>query len=915
MGSIKTSTGLASGIDTAALIKALLTANQSAVTKIQNRQKTIQATQAGLSTIQAGLLSITTSAQTLSTKSTFQSLKIQNSDPAQLSVTTSSAATASVQQFQTVRLATTDQSLSRGFADANQKLGLTGEIVVNQGGHLNRPTSLDLLNNGAGVRRGSIRITDRRGETATIDLTKALTVDDVVQAINGQSSAAVKASTQDGKIVLQDTSGQTTNNLTVIDLNNGHAAEDLGIEQSVAASTLTGSTVYQLSSDVSLKSLNDGNGIRLRSGTAAELSVTLKDGSNLQVDLDSARTIGDVVQAINSNSANAGKLTAALTNGRLQLTDTTGGAGTLSVDALPNTNAANVLGLTVSAAGNVITGKRLSGGLDSVLLRNLRGGQGITAPGEISLTDRTGATAVVNLAQAESLDEVLTAINNATTSGSVKLKLQASLDASGTGIVITDTSGQTASNLIIADVNGGTLAGNLNIDVNAATTSVSSGSLRLRSINEATSLSKYAPSGGAVSAGSFSITNSAGASAVINIGSATKTIGDVIDRINSAGINVTAELNETGDGFVLIDNAAGAGTLKVLDVGGSAAADLRLLGAAVTGTDGKQRIVSRDAAIVKIIADDTLTTISTKINTAGGTARASVIDSGSAINPFRLSLTATASGADNRLVIDDGGLGFNFSKQVAGQDAVLRIGSDPASAFLKTSSTNTFANAVTGYNVTLLKTGDQPATVTGSLDTSSIGNALSTLVKNYNQLVGQIDTLTKYDPATQSRAALQGSGTVLQIESRITGLVNRVTGSPSSAVRSLADVGVIIGAGGNLSFDQSQFETAVAEHPEEVIKLFTDATSGFGVRLNTVLEDLTDTNKGSLTAEMNANDAHIQALDDQIERMNASLAARQSYLELQFANMEKVLSGLQSQQDALTALANLAEASKVSSKN
>ena len=94
MGSIKTSTGLASGIDTAALVKAILTNNQSAVDKLTTRQKAIQSSQAGLTQLQAGLLSIATSAQTLATKSTFQTLQVQNSDPAQLTVETTSAAVA-----------------------------------------------------------------------------------------------------------------------------------------------------------------------------------------------------------------------------------------------------------------------------------------------------------------------------------------------------------------------------------------------------------------------------------------------------------------------------------------------------------------------------------------------------------------------------------------------------------------------------------------------------------------------------------------------------------------------------------------------------------------------------------------------------------------------------------------------------
>lgn len=905
MGSIKTSTGLASGIDTASLIQALLANNQAAVTQIQTRQKAIQASQTGLQQVQAGLLALATSSQTLTNQSTFKTLAVQNSDPSQLSVSTTSIAAAGTQQFQTVRLATTDQSLSRGFADSTQQLGLTGQIVIGNGGSLDRPTPLDLLNDGAGVRRGTIRIIDRSGATAAVDLSNALTVDDVVQAINSQTTVSVQASTQGGKIVLQDTSGQTTSNLIVRDLTGGHTAADLGIAQSVADTTLTGSSVYQVSSDVSLASINDGNGIRLRTGSAADLSISLSDGTSLQVDLDGAKTVGDVITKINNAASNGGKLTAVLTNGRLQLTDNSGGSGTLTVDALASTNASQVLGLDTAASGNVLTGKALSGGLNSVLLRNLRGGQGITTPGSITLTDRTGATATVDLSQAESLDDVLAAINNATTSGNVKLQLHAAIDSKGTGITVTDTSGQTASNLIIGDV-GGTIANDLNIAVNTAQNTVSSGSLRLRSVNEGTLLNHYSPSGGSVSLGSFSITDAAGESAVITLGSAVQTIGDVIDRINAAGINVSAQLNDTGDGFVLVDNSTGTGTLRVQDIGGSTAADLHLLGDAVTGTDGKQRIASRDAAVIKITADDTLTSISTKINSAGGQVKSSVIDSGSAINPFRLSLSSATSGSAGRLIIDDGGLGFNFSKQVAGQDAVLRIGSDPASAFLKTSSTNQFNDAVTGYNVTLLQPSDTPAIINTSLDSSTISSALSNFVKNYNTLASQIDTLTKYDTSTQTRGALQGDVGVLQVEWNITSLVNQQTGGANSPLKSLADIGLTVGANGQLSFDPSVFQQAINDHPQEVTKLLSDSKSGFGTKLNSLLTDLNDEKDGSITLEANAYADHIQSLQDQIDRMNDSMASKQAFLENQFANMETLISGLQSQQDALTALASLA---------
>ncbi len=908
MGTVKTSTGLASGIDTSALIKAILTFNQAAVSKLQTRLKAVQATQTGLTQVQAGLLPITSAAQQLSTQSTFQALQIQNSSPSQLSVTTTSSAAAGTQVFQAVRLATTDQSLSRGYSDATNPLGLSGQLVIGTGGSLQASTSLDLLNNGTGVRRGSIRITDRSGANTTVDLSNVLTMRDVVDAINSQSNAAVKASTSGGKLVLQDTSGQTTGDLTVSDVSGGHTAADLGIAQSVAADTLNGNDVYQVTSDFLLTSINDGNRLRLRSGSN-DLSISLADGTSFQASLSGVKTVGDIVSKINGATGNGGKLTAALVDGRLQLTDTTTGSGTLSVSSLSGSNAAQVLGLDGTAGGNVLSGKALTGGLNSVLLRNLRGGQGIATSGQVSLTDRTGATAVVDLSQAESLDEVINAINSATTPGGVKLQLQAGLDAKGTGITVADTSGQTAGNLIIADVGGGTTAGDLKIAVDAATNSVSSGSLALRSVNEGTSLSTYAPSGGAVSQGSFSITNSAGQTAVITLTSSAQNIGDVLDRISSSGINVTAQLNETGDGFTLVDNSGGTGALSVQEIGGRTATDLRLTGTVATGTDGKQRIDSRRAAIINVTADDTLTSLSTKINSAGGLVKSSVTDTGAAINAFRLSLNSTASGTAGRLIIDDGGLGLNFSKQSVGQDAVLRVGNDSASSFLKTSSTNTFQNAVTGYNVTLLQASNQAAVVTGTPDATAIGNSLNSFVSYFNQLVTQIGTLTSFDATTNTRGALQGDPSVLQIQSRITELVNRVTGSASSSIRSLADVGVVVGAGGQLTFDQSKLQQALSDHPQEVSQLFLDSKSGFGTQLNSLLTEINDSTNGSLTAEINAEQATADNIQGQIDRKNSTLANRQAFLEQQFANMETVLSGLQSQSSALSALASLASSS------
>ena len=66
---------------------------------------------------------------------------------------------------------------------------------------------------------------------------------------------------------------------------------------------------------------------------------------------------------------------------------------------------------------------------------------------------------------------------------------------------------------------------------------------------------------------------------------------------------------------------------------------MRLLGTGIVGSDGKQRINSRLAAVIDVDANDTLNDIAQKINAAGANATASVIDDGSAFNSARLSLT------------------------------------------------------------------------------------------------------------------------------------------------------------------------------------------------------------------------------------------------------------------------------------
>ncbi|HEY2146668.1 MAG TPA: flagellar cap protein FliD N-terminal domain-containing protein, partial [Pirellulales bacterium] len=263
---------------------------------------------------------------------------------------------------------------------------------------------------------------------------------------------------QHPKLVFQIAQGATTAADIVTALNNDATAGQL-----FTAAAATGS---------------NGTGIVSSSDTA-----TTAGGAIVEpVAPGATTTLGDVLAAL--NAAAPGKLQAQITpNGSgIKLTDLTSGGGTFSITDLNSSQAVEDLGLTAAASGGVITGSRLLGGLATSLIKDLNGGAGISGLGTLALTDRSGASASVDLSQAQSIDDVLAAINSA------GVGIQATINAARNGIQLTDTTGSTAHNLSVADGDAQQTAEKLGLAIDAATNSENSGDLGLRTVSETTKL-------------------------------------------------------------------------------------------------------------------------------------------------------------------------------------------------------------------------------------------------------------------------------------------------------------------------------------------------------------------------------------------------------------------------------------------
>ncbi len=500
---------------------------------------------------------------------------------------------------------------------------------------------------------------------------------------------------------------------------------------------------------------------------------------------------------------------------------------------------------------------------------------------------------------------MINAINTAEDGGS-PLNLSATLDDLGTGIRIVDTTASPTGNLVIADVGGGTLAAQLGIAADTTENSVESGSLNLQYVSAGTSLKGYAPGGGNPQISVFLITDSAGNSASISLSSSVKTIGDVIQRINAQDdANVVAQLNATGDGFEVIDLAGGTEEFKIEDLGGGKAAEgLRLLGDAVTGEDGKQRVVSRLATEIQVTAEDTLNDIVDKLNDAQAGITAAVIDDGSTLNPKRLVLNSEKSGLAGALIISTEGIDLGLTTTLAAEDAVLRIGADPATAFVTTSSTNRFSTGINAL-IDINKVSSDPVTVTVSRDQQNVGASVEAFINSYNRIIDTASELTKYDPDTGERGVLQGEGIVLRVLRRLDREATQAVGS-EGLYRSLTDLGIKITAGGKLQADEELLQKALDENPNAVRDFFTAAETGFSARFETAIEAFTDPFTGSITAQSEGLQENLKSLEDRINVLSELLDNKRVRLVQQFARMETIISELNSQSSAIGQLAALA---------
>lgn len=962
MSGITSGVGLFSGINSKQLIDQLIQLESRPKQLAQQRLLQLQQQQAAFLDLNSNLLGLKTAASAFNALSVFKAAKATSSNPSVVTASAGTSATPGAYQITVDRLVTADQQISRGFANRDiTAIGVTEFSFEIGGGRLDSETTLAELNGGQGIDRGKVKITDSTGDSAVVDLSRAVTVNDVLEAINTASGVNVRASVSSSgdRLQVQDQAGGA-GVFRIENVFGSETASSLGIlniSGVAAGGTIASSTaLLGLSSTTPLSALRDGAGVNFGPGgvaAVADFQIKLTDadtpantksfnivlgevgtgtGSGYTVTHPPVATIGDLIARINEQTEGAVAASISADGRSIVLTDTTGDAArTLTVTDSARRVAADLgltTGTTAGAQGaQTLTSRRLLAGINSTLSSSLNGASGVSA-GTFDVTRRNGTTFSVSIGQDFTVSDIIGAINSAG-GGTVT----AELNDSGNGIRIKDST--TGGNLIIADTSGTAAAGLKIATAGDSDGVIDSGSLQTRYVSNATPLSKL-NGGKGVGSGEIRITDSRGRTARIRVNTGVKTVHDLVAAINArTEISVTARVNDNGDGILISDGASGTQKLKVEDVSGFVAKRLNLVGESASAATGENKINGSFERTIQFSASDTLDKVVNKINAAGIGLDATIVNNGSSVNPFRIVFTSETSGRVGRITVDTKGFDLGISTLTKGQDAVAFFGaSDPAQAVLLTSSTNTLGDVVAGVTIDLLGTSRDPVELTVARDTAKVEKAFTDFVDAFNKVMDRLDFHERYDVETKEKGSLLGESATSTMRASLLSTVQGESIGVESDFTRLFQIGLSIGDGARLKFDPERFRRALEEDPQgvqDLVASFESSSSttrtvladaqgnpvittpersqsysklGVMERIKLLTTGYTSTIDGSISNRKKGLDTLIELQNKRILDFDVRLASKRGRLERQFAGLEQSLAALQGQQNALALISS-----------
>jgi len=289
-------------------------------------------------------------------------------------------------------------------------------------------------------------------------------------------------------------------------------------------------------------------------------------------------------------------------------------------------------------------------------------------------------------------------------------------------------------------------------------------------------------------------------------------------------------------------------------------------------------------------ASNTLNALAAAINSSGAGVSATIINLGPSSAPdYRLSIQNNQLG-NAAIQLNDGTNNLLQTLQV-GADAQYQVNGQPSTPISSTSSTITIAPGVTAD---LLQAGN--ANISVATSSSTLDSGLSSFVTAYNAAVDAVAA-----NRGQNGGALAGDSLVSTLQQSLRSLVQYTGGS--SSVQSVADLGLALDDTGHLSFDQAQFDSALASNPQDVASFLGSTTAGgFLKAASDNLSGLEDQTTGTFQAVESSLKTQILNKNQQISAEQDHINLVQTSLTNQISAADALIATLEQQVTTVTAL-------------
>lgn len=325
---------------------------------------------------------------------------------------------------------------------------------------------------------------------------------------------------------------------------------------------------------------------------------------------------------------------------------------------------------------------------------------------------------------------------------------------------------------------------------------------------------------------------------------------------------------------------------------------------------------------------DSLTAIKDAINNANSSVTAAIVQDKSGT---RLTLISkeTGTSASMKITVNDNdtnnsdntglsALAFdptvsisNLTETTAAIDSEVLV-----NGLLITESSNHLSNVIEGVDLNLLKA--SPGDIIQlSMDTStSQATALvNEFVKQYNETLNTINSLTSYNQSTKSTGSLQSDSAIRNLKFQLGSLIVNPIKSAEGPFKSLADIGIKISNNqGMLTLDTEVFNEALTNNFDSLVSLLADTSSTD--QSSTTVEGIASTFKdllspylssgGELATKTNQINDNLKTIDKNRDDLSLRVSNLTDRYTKQFTALDSLLSQMQSTSQFLTQqLANL----------